>query len=136
MAHGRCLRVLVAEDSPDNRLLVQLYMEGSPHSLTFVEHGGEAVDQAACGEFDVVLMDLQMPVMDGLTATRAIRAMELGRGTRAVPILALSANARPEDIESSLEAGCTAHLSKPISKRRLLAALDEYAKALPAGIPQ
>ena len=136
MAHGRCLRVLVAEDSPDNRLLVQLYMEGSPHSLTFVEHGGEAVDQAACGEFDVVLMDLQMPVMDGLTATRAIRAMELGRGTRAVPILALSANARPEDIESSLEAGCTAHLSKPISKRRLLAAFDEYAKALPAGTPQ
>jgi CheY-like chemotaxis protein len=124
------LRVLVAEDSPDNRLLVQLYMEGSPHALTFVENGVEAVEQAASGAFDIVLMDVQMPVMDGLTATSAIRAMELESGRRAVPVLALSANARPEDIQSSLEAGCTAHLSKPISKHRLVAALDEYARDL------
>jgi CheY-like chemotaxis protein len=84
----------------------------------------------------MVLMDVQMPVMDGLTATGKIRAMELARGRRAVPILALSANARPEDIASSLAAGCTAHLSKPISKQRLLAALDEHANALPAGKPR
>jgi PAS domain S-box-containing protein len=133
IAPRKSLRILLAEDSPDNRLLVQLYMEGSAHSLTCVEHGGEAVDRAASEEFDVVLMDVQMPVMDGLTATRKIRAMELERGRRAVPILALSANARPEDIESSLEAGCTAHLSKPISKQRMLAALDEHANAVPAG---
>jgi PAS domain S-box-containing protein len=131
-AQRKSLRILVAEDSPDNRLLVQLYLEGGPHSLTFVEHGGEALEQIASTEFDVVLMDVQMPVMDGLAATTAIRAMELERGRRAVPILALSANARPEDIESSLEAGCTAHLSKPISKQRLLTALDEYARELPA----
>ena len=124
--NGKPLKILVAEDSPDNQLLVQLYLEGGLHALTFVEHGGEAVEQAASGEFDLVLMDVQMPVMDGLTATRAIRATELEEGRRAVPILALSANARPEDIESSLQAGCTAHLSKPISKQRLLAALDEY----------
>jgi PAS domain S-box-containing protein len=136
IAPRKPLRILVAEDSPDNRLLVQLYLEGSPHSLTCVEHGGEAVDRAATEEFDVVLMDVQMPVMDGLTATRKIRTMELARGRRAVPILALSANARPEDIASSLAAGCTAHLSKPISKQRLLAALDEHANALPAGNPQ
>jgi CheY-like chemotaxis protein len=133
LAPGRSLRVLVAEDSPDNRLLIHFYLQGSLHSLTFVEHGGEAVERAASGEFDVVLMDLQMPVMDGLTATRAIRAMEREKGGRAVPVLALSANARPEDIESSLAAGCNAHLSKPISKKRLLAALDEYTQAPLAG---
>jgi PAS domain S-box-containing protein len=131
--HGKTWRVLAAEDSPDNRLLVQLYLEGSPYLLTFAENGAEAVDRAASGEYDIILMDLQMPVMDGLTATRRIRAMELERGRHAEPILALSANARPEDMEGSLGAGCTAHLSKPISKRRLLAALYEYAKMLPAG---
>jgi PAS domain S-box-containing protein len=130
IADMKSLRVLIAEDSPDNRLLVQLYLEGSRHSLTFVEHGEDAVEQFASREFDVVLMDVQMPVMDGLTATRTIRVMELKKGGRAVPILALSANARPEDVASSLEAGCTAHLSKPISKQRLLAALDEYTNAV------
>ncbi len=132
MGYVKSLKILVAEDSPDNRLLVQLYLEGGPHSLTFVEHGGQAVEQVAAKEFDVVLMDVQMPVMDGLAATSTIRAMELEKGRRAIPILALSANARPEDIASSLAAGCTAHLSKPISKPRLLAALDAYARVLPA----
>ena len=128
-AQVKPLRILLAEDSPDNQLLVQFYLEGSPHSLTSVEHGGEAVDRVASQEFDVVLMDLQMPVMDGLTATRTIRARERESGSRAVPILALSANARRQDVETSLAAGCNAHLSKPITKRRLLAALDEYTKS-------
>ena len=127
-AHTKSLRILIAEDSPDNRLLVQLYLEGSPHMLTFVSHGGAAVEAVACEEFDIVLMDVQMPVMDGLTATGIIRAMEIAKGGRTMPILALSANARPEDVESSLAAGCTAHLSKPISKYRLLEALDGYSK--------
>jgi PAS domain S-box-containing protein len=132
---GKSLRVLLAEDSPDNRLLVQLYLEGGPYALTFAEDGGQAVQQAANGEYDIILMDLQMPVMDGLAATRKIREMERERGGCAVPIVALSANARPEDVESSLEAGCTAHLSKPISKRRLRTALDGYARALPEILP-
>lgn len=121
------LRILMAEDSPDNRLLVQLYMRGSGHSLTFAEDGKEAVDQFASADFDLVIMDLQMPVMDGLTAVRTIREFERTHARRAVPILALSANARPEDVQTSLEAGCDAHLSKPISKQRLLAAVEEYA---------
>jgi PAS domain S-box-containing protein len=131
-AHTKSLRILIAEDSPDNRLLVQLYLEGSPHTLTFVNHGGEAVEAVASKEFDIVLMDVQMPVMDGLTATSTIRAMEVAKSGRSVPILALSANARPEDVESSLAAGCNAHLSKPISKHRLLEALDGYSKTPPA----
>jgi CheY-like chemotaxis protein len=123
------LRILVADDSPDNRLLVQLYMKGSAHSLTFAEDGKEAVDQFGSADFDLVIMDLLMPVMDGLTAVGKIREIERERSRAPVPILALSANARPEDVRISLEAGCNAHLSKPISKQRLLAAVDEYGAA-------
>ena len=120
------LRILVAEDSPDNRLLVQVYLKGSPHQLTFAEDGRTAVDRVATDCFDLILMDMQMPVMDGLTATRAIRAIERERGTAAIPIIALTANARPQDVEMSRNAGCNYHLSKPISKHKLLTAIEEY----------
>jgi CheY-like chemotaxis protein len=121
------LRILIAEDSGDNRLLVQLYLKGAPHALTFVENGKDAVDQYSSSDFDLILMDLQMPIMDGLTATTCIRAIESERGSDPIPIIALSANARPQDVRMSAEAGCNAHLSKPISKQRLLAALHEHA---------
>ena len=120
------LRVLIAEDSMDNRLLVQMYLKGSPHQLTFAEDGNEVVDRFKAGSFDLILMDMQMPVMDGLTATRAIRAIELERGTAAIPIIALTANALPQDVELSRKAGCNGHLSKPISKQKLLSAIEEY----------
>ena len=120
------LRILVAEDAPDNRLLLQAYLKSSPHLLTFAEDGQSACDEFAAGRFDLVLMDVQMPRMDGLSASRAIRARERELGLKPTPILALTANARPEDIAKSTAAGCDGHLSKPISKQRLLAAIDEY----------
>jgi CheY-like chemotaxis protein len=126
----RPLRILVAEDSADNRLLVQVYLKGSPHQLTFAEDGRMAVDRVETEGFDLILMDMQMPVMDGLTATRAIRAIELKRGTAAIPIIALTANARPQDIEMSGNAGCDYHLSKPISKQKLLGAIGEYGPGI------
>jgi CheY-like chemotaxis protein len=94
--------------------------------LTFAEDGKAAVDRFAASDFDLILMDKQMPVMDGLTATRAIRAIERERGDVPIPIIALTANARPQDVETSRNAGCTAHLSKPISKHKLLSVLEEY----------
>jgi CheY-like chemotaxis protein/HPt (histidine-containing phosphotransfer) domain-containing protein len=114
----------VAEDSPDNRLLVEAYLKGSAHTLVFADDGRSAVDLFARGRFDLVLMDMQMPVMDGLEATRAIRALEQKEGRPPTPVVALTANARPEDIAASRLAGCDAHLSKPISRRQLLAALE------------
>jgi PAS domain S-box-containing protein len=120
------LRILVAEDSPDNRLLVQAYLKRTSHTLTFVEDGKAAVEQFQAGGFDLILMDIQMPVMDGLAAARAIRLTEQERGLTPVAIVALTANARPEDMKESRDAGCNAHLSKPISKQKLLAAIDEY----------
>jgi signal transduction histidine kinase/HPt (histidine-containing phosphotransfer) domain-containing protein len=119
-------RILVAEDSPDNRLLVQAYLRGSPYQVTYEENGKAAVDRVAAADFDLVLMDVQMPVMDGLTATRAIRVLERQRGSPAIPIVAVTANAGLEDIEKSSDAGCDAHLSKPVSKRELLSAIEKY----------
>ncbi len=122
----KALRILIAEDSADNRLLLQVYLRGSPHQLTFVSDGKIAVDRFATEKFDLVLMDMQMPVMDGLTATRAMRAMEQERGLAAVPIIGLTASARPQDVEATGNAGCNQHLSKPISKRKLLSTIEEY----------
>jgi signal transduction histidine kinase/CheY-like chemotaxis protein/HPt (histidine-containing phosphotransfer) domain-containing protein len=121
-------RILVAEDSPDNRLLVQMYLKGSPYQLTFEEDGKAAVDRFAAADFDLVLMDVQMPVMDGIAATRAIRALERERSTPPIPIVALTANANLRDIERSRDAGCDAHLSKPISKLNLIAAIEEFRR--------
>jgi CheY-like chemotaxis protein/HPt (histidine-containing phosphotransfer) domain-containing protein len=125
-APTRPLKILIAEDSADNRLLLQAYLNGSPHRCTFADNGQIAVNRFAAESFDLILMDIQMPVMDGLTATRAIRSLEQERGAAAIPIIALTANARPEDIEASRNAGCNLHLSKPISKGKLLSTIQEY----------
>ena len=136
VASRNSLRILVAEDSPDNRLLVQAYLKGSPHQVKFVEDGKGAVDQFAAADFDLILIDMQMPVMDGLTATRAIRAIEMEHGLTPIPIVALTANARPQDVAMSQEAGCTAHITKPISKQRLLSAIEEFGRSHAAVAPR
>ncbi len=122
------LRILVAEDSPNNRLVVQAFLKNSPHAVTFAEDGQKAVDEFAAARFDLILMDVQMPVMDGLTATAMIRARERELGLPATPIVALTANARSGDIAKSLAAGCDGHLTKPITKQRLLAAIEEHGQ--------
>ena len=125
------LRLLIAEDSEDNRILLEAYLKSSGYALRFVEDGSRAVQAFPEHRFDLVLMDLQMPVMDGLEATRRIRALERERGLPAVPILALTANALPADIEASQSAGCNAHLAKPVSKTRLLSVLRKYTSKAP-----
>ena len=122
----RKLRILAAEDAQDNRVLIMMYLKTTAHSLTFVGNGQEALESRAAGDCDLILMDMQMPVMDGLEATRAIRELERQRGLDPVPIIALTANASPKDIENSWEAGCNGHLTKPIRKVRLLHAIEEY----------
>jgi CheY-like chemotaxis protein len=121
----RPLRILVAEDSPDNSLLIQVYLAGSGHQLTFVEDGRAAVDRFSADEFDLVLMDLRMPVMDGLAATRAIRAIEQERGGVSLPVIALTANASVEDMAASREAGCSWHVSKPFSQHELISVMEK-----------
>jgi signal transduction histidine kinase/FixJ family two-component response regulator len=123
-------RVLLAEDHPINRKVVELLFDGTGVVLTSVENGAEAVALYETETFDMVLMDMQMPVMDGLTAIRLMRSREQAQGVPATPIYTLSANAMPEHAEASLKAGANGHLTKPIAAASLFAALEA---ALAAG---
>ncbi|WP_339930283.1 ATP-binding protein [uncultured Brevundimonas sp.] len=118
-------RVLLAEDHPVNQRVVQLILAGRVATLVTVENGAEAVAAFEREDFDVVLMDMQMPVMDGLAATRAIRALEQGRpaAPRAALIM-LSANAMVRHRQDSLAAGADLHLPKPITALSLLEGID------------
>lgn len=118
---SRQLRVLLAEDHATNQYVIGAYLRCAGHQVTLVENGVDAVSAAESGEFDVVLMDVQMPVMDGLAAAAAIRRLDGPAG--AVPILALTASAMPGDREACLAAGMDGHLTKPITAKSLSAAL-------------
>jgi PAS domain S-box-containing protein len=124
LAEDRPLRVLLAEDHPTNQRLVQMILGPLGCDLVTVDDGEKAVGAFAPGEFDVILMDLQMPVMDGLSATRAIRAAEAAAGAAPTPILALSANAMAEHQEQALAAGANRHVAKPITAASLMAGIE------------
>jgi CheY-like chemotaxis protein len=109
--------------------VIEIYLKGLPVSVTFAEDGQEAVKLFGGGTYDLVLMDLQMPVLDGIGATRAIRALEAQRSGPATPIVALSADAGEKDKARCAEAGCNDHCAKPISLERFLALLGKYGKA-------
>ncbi|KQR61541.1 response regulator [Brevundimonas sp. Leaf168] len=108
---GESLRVLVVEDHPVNRMILEAWMSSASHVTSTAENGQVAVDIAKDQPFDLIIMDVNMPVMDGLTATRMIREGGQNAGT---PIVVLSASARHEDHEAGLEAGADAYLNKPI----------------------
>jgi len=122
---NRRLRILLAEDSPDNRLLIEAYLKKLPYQLDTAENGQVAVEKFIRQHYDLVLMDVRMPVMDGYTAVRIIRDWERARGRQSTPIVALTASALEEDIRNSLEAGCTTHVGKPVRKSLLLATISE-----------
>jgi signal transduction histidine kinase/DNA-binding response OmpR family regulator/sensor domain CHASE-containing protein len=127
------LRILLVEDSPDNRVLIQSYFKKTPYQLDIAENGEIAIEKFKSGDYHLVLMDMQMPVMDGYTTTKIIREWEseqikLGLKPAATPIIALTAYALKEDEQKSLEAGCTAYLTKPIKKARLLETIAIYTK--------
>ena len=123
------LRILLAEDSPDNCIITVAYLEDTPHQLDIAETGAIACHMFKAKPYDMVLMDRQMPVMDGLTATRAIRAWELANQLPPTPIIALTASALKGDREMCLAAGCTAFLTKPIKQEVLLQAIMDNAPA-------
>ena len=123
------LRILLAEDSPDNRIITLAYLEDTPYRLDVAENGAIACDMFQTRLYDVVLMDRQMPVMDGLAATRRIRAWEVANGRAPTPIIALTASALKGDRERCLAAGCTAYLTKPIKQEVLLQAIRDISMA-------
>ncbi len=123
--HGdiSAMKVLVAEDHPTNRTVIALILEPFGVALTLVEDGRKAVEAVERETFDLILMDLQMPVLDGLSAAREIRGLEAALGLPRTPIVALSANALPEHIAEARAAGMDAHLAKPMRPDDLIALL-------------
>ncbi len=129
-AQQGALRILLAEDNPVNRKLVETLMGKRGHLVTSVENGSEAVQKIGQEDFDLVLMDVQMPGMDGLEATRQIRALESALGTR-VPILAMTANAMKGDEASCLAAGMDGYVAKPFEVDKLFAILGRLTGTPP-----
>jgi CheY-like chemotaxis protein len=132
-AHCRPLRILLAEDNEDNRLLIWTYLKNTSHQITFAENGQIALEKFKKDRFDIVLMDIQMPVMVGYTAASLIRQWEKDNSAKATPVIALTAHALKEDVQKSIDAGCSSHLTKPIKKSTLLHAIEKYADEDVAG---
>jgi PAS domain S-box-containing protein len=120
-------RILLVEDNPVNQRVAQRVLQKLAADVTIANHGAEALERLAESSFDAILMDCQMPVMDGFTATRRIRALEQGRGRR-LPIIALTANVMNEDRDRCLAAGMDAHLGKPLEPAQLADCLGRYLK--------
>ncbi|WP_227657591.1 PAS domain S-box protein [Candidatus Magnetaquicoccus inordinatus] len=113
-------RILLVDDSEENRLLIAAYLKNAAYALQIAENGKSALEMMRLHSFDLVLMDVQMPVMDGYSATRTWREIEKQEHRPRLPIFALTAYALQEDIAQSLEAGFDQHIAKPIKKKTLL----------------
>jgi CheY-like chemotaxis protein/HPt (histidine-containing phosphotransfer) domain-containing protein len=124
-ADAPALKVLLADDSADNRLLINAYFRNLPYLVDEVENGQQAIERATAQRYDVILMDIQMPLVDGYTATRTIRNWEREHGQTPVPIIAVTASALDEAVRKSFESGCNAHVSKPVRKATLVEAIRE-----------
>jgi len=138
----RSLDVLVAEDAPANAKVITLLLERLGHRVEVVENGRLALEAVSRRTYDLVLMDVRMPQMDGIEATREIRAREAGSG-RKLPIVALTGSKLDEDVERCLRAGMNAHLSKPVALQALRATIgsvltgrDPERAAAPAPGPE
>ncbi len=132
-ASDRPLRILVAEDNHVNQAVLRAMLVQTGHRIDMVANGSEAVSAAMRLPYDLVLMDIQMPEMDGITATRKIR--DLPGPVGQVPIIALTANAMKGDRERYLEAGMTDYVSKPINPRNLFATMARCSGQAPTDIP-
>jgi PAS domain S-box-containing protein len=120
-------RILLADDSIDNRLLIRAYLGKTGYGLDEAENGQVAVDKLVSGRYDLVLMDIQMPVMDGFTAVRRVRQWERENNSPRTPIIALTASTFDETVRKAIEAGCDSHLGKPLRRSTLLRVIRESA---------
>jgi CheY-like chemotaxis protein len=129
------LRVLAAEDNPTNQRVLSAVMAATGCALEVVSDGAAAVSAWKTGRFDVILMDIHMPVMGGVEAAQAIRALERNRGLPRTPIIALTADAMTHQVAEYLAAGMDAHLAKPIEIKRLVETLGRVASVPDFGHP-
>jgi signal transduction histidine kinase/CheY-like chemotaxis protein len=128
-------RILLAEDNPGNRMLVKAYLKGIPFEIDEAENGAIAMNKFTSRKYDLVLMDMYMPVVDGYEATAAIRKWEVEQNVARTPIVALTAAAMSGDMQRSLDAGCDLHVTKPVSKAILLNLFETILQGRPAEEP-
>ncbi len=121
---SRPLHILLVEDSPDNQFLIRSYLKHTPYHMDVADDGAAGVDKFKGGRYDLILMDMQMPVMDGYEATKTIRAWEADHDLPPIQIVALTALALKEEGERILQSGCNAHMTKPVRKQTLLEVLQ------------
>ena len=124
----RPLRILLADDSQDNRALIRAYLKNTRYILDEAEDGRAAVEQFKARRYDLVLMDIQMPTLDGYTAVRMIRQWERDYAKLPTPIIALTASALDDAVQRAIEAGCDLHVSKPVKKATLLASIANVVR--------
>lgn len=132
------LRILVAEDNPVNQTLVSRILVRAGHTVAVAANGQEAVEMCSSGRFDLILMDVQMPVLDGFEATARVRELDRARGVR-TPVIALTANAMKGDRERCLGAGMDGYISKPVSRDELLGTVAKFAvdsQAVPGSVDE
>ncbi len=129
------IRILLVDDSEDNRLLILSFFKKTPFQISVAEDGQKALDKLYSRKYDLVLMDMQMPIMDGYTATRELRKWEKEKGVRPTAVIALTAQAFQEDEQRCLEAGCDCYLVKPIRKQKLLQAILEQTAGVTTDDP-
>lgn len=118
-------RVLLIEDQISNRKTIEIYLRSRVGKIEIASNGKEAVEMFKTNHYDMILMDLQMPIMGGIEAAQHIREMETGRDYR-VPIIAFSANYFSSDKETSIEVGMDAYISKPFQSKTLFNLMEEY----------
>jgi CheY-like chemotaxis protein len=123
----RPLKILVADDSADTLLLIRAFLKDAPWGIEAADNGRTALEMAVSRSYDLILMDLDMPEMNGYLATRQIRIVECMNERPPVPIVALTAHSEAEAAAKSIEAGCTAHVTKPIRKADLIETIQRYA---------
>ncbi|MBF0624633.1 MAG: response regulator [Magnetococcales bacterium] len=128
---GKALRILLVDDSSENRLFLETLLRGTSHRLRSATNGLKGLAAFQEETWDLVIMDIRMPEMDGCEATRRIRALETLRGTARVPVVAMTASVLEEEQQRCLEAGCDLHLAKPVSRIRLFDLLQRIQSAAP-----
>ena len=121
----RAASLLIADDVAVNRMLIHDMLKNTPFVIDDAVDGQDAVTKAKSGTYDLILMDMQMPVLDGYDAATAIRKWEREHGSGRVPIIALTASALEADIKRAVAAGCDLHLAKPFRRKDLLRLLAE-----------
>jgi CheY-like chemotaxis protein len=126
------MKVLLADDAPESRLIVSMYLRGVAESVVAVGNGQEALERFRSEPFGLVLLDIEMPVMDGLTAARAMRRWEQELGLGRTPIVALSAHTEPEVVAEITGAGCDSLLNKPLDRTAVKALIARWAAVRPA----